>query len=660
MNMNGSNQPANNKWVKPVAGQVSATGKGLQGIVKPVTASEVVSKHNVGKVDTSEAEKAERKAKIQSNLKKVGEVAEQTTKGIAQLGSAVASALPGQEALNANDSARSGMAQGVGNMLMQSGNIWGMLAGTAIQLGDKLGLTSRGSTNGSTLENIGNMVGGIIPGSKFFATEVAGLDVNQRVASSRGYSGVAEAVKKAKEDAGGSFLFGANKINNIIQKAALAQERASANLEKADLAAQAANSPLQGMRTQMQMSGGYNPLVAKEGSKLYNLSDIRSLIDRGTRKLQEGGSIGQPMSLDEIAQKLDQEMPNFWWRTKHWPTWITWQDSKGNTLAGAHELQWDTDDNGRAVVFPMIQDIDGQLVKFDDWQEAKKSAISRGDFVNLSEDEASLFVDRYESLVPEYFYEPYDEDFNAFMHTLPLNQRYTSRDKYDTKRAWELIGKPETFQQAVDAGVYELQPDGYHGSSVVLNNDTGEYEFMKSSDHPTLWMEEAFYNGFSPEIKWHADPESTNYMDYDIIPLEGDALQNSVAFKNAYKLDKSGPRWKYVPKEGNQGIESFKSGGSFNVIPSGALHKNKHHLTDIDEKFKEVTHKGIPVITEDEGGTITQHAEVEKEEIIFRYDVTKKLEKLMKEETDEAAVEAGKLLTEEILYNTIDNTKNLL
>ena len=103
-------------------------------------------------------------------------------------------------------------------------------------------------------------------------------------------------------------------------------------------------------------------------------------------------------------------------------------------------------------------------------------------------------------------------------------------------------------------------------------------------------------------------------------------------------------------------IPGFKNGGAVNVIPDGALHKNKHHLENVDEKFEEVTAKGIPVITESAGGNITQHAEVEREEIIFNLDVTKRLEKLMEDGSDEAAIEAGKLLVHEILENTVDNT----
>lgn len=124
--------------------------------------------------------------------------------------------------------------------------------------------------------------------------------------------------------------------------------------------------------------------------------------------------------------------------------------------------------------------------------------------------------------------------------------------------------------------------------------------------------------------------------------LENGTKKSKVKKKIAYELPS------------DTGPSLLKQGGTFNVIPEGALHKNKHHLDEIDEKFEDVTTKGIPVITEKDG-EIIQHAEVEKEEIIFRLEVTKQIEKLMKEGTDEAAIEAGKLLVKEILHNTKDN-----
>lgn len=96
---------------------------------------------------------------------------------------------------------------------------------------------------------------------------------------------------------------------------------------------------------------------------------------------------------------------------------------------------------------------------------------------------------------------------------------------------------------------------------------------------------------------------------------------------------------------------SFKQGGKMNVIPEGALHARLHHM-DVDG----ITKKGIPVITKEAGGEIVQHAEIERDEIIFTKEVTEKLEELYKKGTDEAAIEAGKILAREIMENTQDNT----
>ena len=120
-----------------------------------------------------------------------------------------------------------------------------------------------------------------------------------------------------------------------------------------------------------------------------------------------------------------------------------------------------------------------------------------------------------------------------------------------------------------------------------------------------------------------------------------------------------------------QFFKSFKKGGSVgesdvpeteetsqkNVIPEGALHKNKHHM----EHAEGLTKKGIPVI-DDDG---EQQAEIEHSEIIFTLEVTKKLEEYYEifysdessnKEKEQAAIDAGKLLVFQILENTEDRT----
>lgn len=95
-------------------------------------------------------------------------------------------------------------------------------------------------------------------------------------------------------------------------------------------------------------------------------------------------------------------------------------------------------------------------------------------------------------------------------------------------------------------------------------------------------------------------------------------------------------------------LQKFQNGGSVNIIPEGALHARKHHMENADN----LTKKGIPVVDNDGN----QQAEIERNEIIFRKEVTDRIEQLAKEGTDEAAIECGKLLTHEIIENTDDKT----
>ena len=103
-----------------------------------------------------------------------------------------------------------------------------------------------------------------------------------------------------------------------------------------------------------------------------------------------------------------------------------------------------------------------------------------------------------------------------------------------------------------------------------------------------------------------------------------------------------------VTKVPNDAVPFFQEGGQMNVIPEGSLHARLHHMEDSEH----ITKKGIPVV--DLNGK--QQAEIERNEIIFRKEVTSKLEELAKDGSDEAAIEAGKLLATEIIENTEDRT----
>lgn len=111
-------------------------------------------------------------------------------------------------------------------------------------------------------------------------------------------------------------------------------------------------------------------------------------------------------------------------------------------------------------------------------------------------------------------------------------------------------------------------------------------------------------------------------------------------------------------------ISSHKQGGTIennsekSIIPGGSLHAHKNHLKDHDKALSEaVTDKGVAVVTFENGGDIVQHAEIERGEIIFRKEISEKLEELRKDGSDDAIIEAGKLIANEIVNNTIDKSE---
>ena len=259
------------------------------------------------------------------------------------------------------------------------------------------------------------------------------------------------------------------------------------------------------------------------------------------------------------------------------------------------------------------------------------------------------------------------DPFEVYLQSLPQAQRDSTN--FRVKDYWEYNGRPKNFDEARKKGMFEWKEDfdqngnsigwSWHAFTVAKNPNSDEYDFMKSSSHPTVQKEIDWYNSDKPD---------------------------AVEFRNNYELQRTEPYWKYVRrkkdtishKEGGQiqvkpteiiliepeliepGIDAFKEGGSINVIPDGSLHARKHNM-DIEG----ITPKGIPVIDNDG----EQQAEIEREELIIRLEVTKQLEELEKKfydnetsqkEKDECALEAGKLLVEEILYNTQDNTNSLL
>lgn len=234
-------------------------------------------------------------------------------------------------------------------------------------------------------------------------------------------------------------------------------------------------------------------------------------------------------------------------------------------------------------------------------------------------------------------------------------------ENYDLKAAYDYLPKEqlERWKWAVNSNnpkaYMDYKDDNdeyiYHlGSVAELPN--GDFMFLKKGDEKTnseLKGElDSYHNGKNGLLPTHN------------LSYEGDRYYYRYIQNQKPKKQDGGQLNPDQVFFDSLDIEIFKQGGQFNVIPEGALHARLHNM----EGAEKLTKKGIPVVSEGKGGELDQQAEIERNEIIFRLDVTKKIEDLYhkfkqaekQKEKDELAIEVGKLLTKEIVENTDDRT----
>ena len=174
-----------------------------------------------------------------------------------------------------------------------------------------------------------------------------------------------------------------------------------------------------------------------------------------------------------------------------------------------------------------------------------------------------------------------------------------------------------------------------------------ERKRMESNYAPQLYAtnNQMIYNGYTPGLTLHKRGGTIPELD------DVRSIMQSLQSK----------------KQEIQEPQKFQLGGKMNMIVTGALHARKHNLEELNPVLEgEITKKGIPVITFDEGGEVDQQlAEVEQAEIVMTLDTTKTIEDYYKEymdadtnkEADQAALECGKFLVDQILKNTDDPDK---
>lgn len=182
------------------------------------------------------------------------------------------------------------------------------------------------------------------------------------------------------------------------------------------------------------------------------------------------------------------------------------------------------------------------------------------------------------------------------------------------------------------------------GSKLVKEEPIIDKELERYYDDPLFSTKSKYNDNFHQGGSWSEDGKTFTPSEFSLFNFTQEQI--------AEALSKEFPE---ASLNITDEVRAFKEGGKvnsrdMNVIPEGALHARLNHMDNED-----FTKKGIPVVAKD-GDKLEQTAEIERNEIIFNLSVTNKLEELMKDGSAKAALEAGKLLVEEILHNTIDNT----
>lgn len=247
--------------------------------------------------------------------------------------------------------------------------------------------------------------------------------------------------------------------------------------------------------------------------------------------------------------------------------------------------------------------------------------------------------------------EPVGSPYDRFIETLP--KELVVGDNYRMEAAWKAYGSPKDYKQALWEGLIQpINENEFKLPSIGYNEETDEYEYLnKGKDNEIV-------------------AKDIRVWDNDVIPFvqelkHGGYVRTFNEAKDCWTYSKNSQKENTLDQEqiniqkepSGESVDYLKNGGQVSVIPEGALHAHKNHMEGAGEDF---TAKGIPVV--DNKGE--QQAEIERDEIIFRKEVTDKMEELFKKykeedsasKKDDIAIEMGKILTCEITKHTEDRT----
>lgn len=640
---------------------------------------------------------------------------------------------------------------GVSNAAMAFGPI-GMLVGGAMASASLLGKGFNalgGGTDGKTTQDailgssLFNWNVGLINGFGGSRAETITKDEDVQAKIGSGYLGSYNKIDRALADSGAKYgLFSSASRRHANNRILEARRQQNILTDIADYATDRFDirnsmAAINGNKRRFQMQGGYNQSAISVGRNGMVIKDLQhSKRITSSMKYQKGGKVSDPyQSYLQTLPEYQRDDSNFrvrdYWEFNGRPKDFNEAISKGmftqykdgwhaksvaeNPKTGEIEymkssnhptrymesdwyekgLVYDEDENGNIISTKLSPGVDG----YDDWLNFTKN-------YELQKTEPYWkYVKRKGTDQPQSFKEGgnltnqlVELDFNS------ISDEFRGIDEIDINNIpLEFRGIDEVnldsilpeFRGIDEIDINNILPEFKEGGSLESENSpssnkessyewTIDYVKSKDLDWVKRWLDpnratipdwemegrvathklSRDSGDFDGKTMYVVYPkvQSINGQLYDFTDPKNkrgkfDAYDSAINNHEAVLFEDEGAADWFVDhyKEYAPAFDKYAEGGKFNLIPEGALHARKHNM-DVEG----ITKKGIPVVSESPDGKLEQQAEIEREEIILRLEVTKKIEELAKDGSDEAAIEAGKLLVKEILYNTVDNTNSLI
>ena len=151
--------------------------------------------------------------------------------------------------------------------------------------------------------------------------------------------------------------------------------------------------------------------IDKSGKRVFDERRWNRRVQKYFHSWENGGSINYISQfknggrLIDLINRTNSKNVDFINRLKDpdRKTITNWENPKE---ISTHKIQWATDDKGNAIIYPQVQNVNGELIdfsnpKYDKW-DGYKNAINQGDTIMTTIKLAKKYSKNYKKFYPEF------------------------------------------------------------------------------------------------------------------------------------------------------------------------------------------------------------------------------------------------------------------